>query len=135
MSPAARFAVPSAAILGMLFPVLETLRRGFGAWLTKPVTMLEDYVAGGLLLIAAAALARRRPSGWALMLAASAYATGMMSSSFWNQLEAQLMGVTWESNQALVVAIKAVLWGVPLAVTVVSARMLLGPRAPSPLAA
>lgn len=120
-----RFAIVSAALLGVLFPLLETLRRGLGTWLTKPVTMLEDYVAGGLLLWAVAALAQRRPSGWVVMLAAAAYTTGMMSSSFWNQLEAQLRGEAWEANQGLIVAIKLVLWGLPLALTILSAKVVL----------
>lgn len=121
---AARFAAPAAALLGLAFPVLETARRGFGFWLVRPVTMLEDYVAGALLLWGALALARRSPSGWIVMLAAAAYATGMMSSSFWNQLEAQFKGEAWEPNQALVVAVKALLWGLPLLLTVLAARAL-----------
>lgn len=128
MTPAARIAVPTAAIFGLLFPVLETLRRGFGAWLERPVTMLEDYVAGGLLLAAAGMLGRGRPLGWPLMLGASAYTTGMMSSSFWNQLEAQLTGVVWEEGQGLVVAIKAILWAAPLGLGVLSAKVLLNGR-------
>lgn len=128
MSPLARFAVISAASLGVLFPVLETARRGFAAWLTTPATLFEDYVAGALLLWAAFALARGWRSGWTVMLLAAAYTTGMMSSSFLKQLEAQLQGVSWEANQTLVVAIKALLWGLPLAVTVLSARAVLGRR-------
>lgn len=89
---------------------------------------MEDYVAGGLLLWAALALARRRPSGWVLMLAASAYATGMMSSSFWKQLEAQLTGETWEDNQGVVVGFKLFLWALPLILTIISAKAVLRER-------
>lgn len=124
-----RFAVIAAALLGVLFPLLETLRRGFSAWLTTPVTLLEDYVAGALLLWAAVFLAQRRPSGWVVMLVAAAYATGMMSSSFWKQLEAQLTGETWEDSQGVVVAFKLFLWGVPLILTLLSARAVLRERA------
>ena len=120
-----RFAVIAAAVLGVLFPLLETLRRGFSAWLTTPVTLLEDYVAGGLLLWAAVVLAQRRPSGWMVMLAAAAYTTGMMSSSFWKQLEAQLTGETWEANQGLIIGFKLLLWGLPLILTVLSAKVVL----------
>lgn len=126
MSPAARFAVPAAALLGVLFPVLETARRGFGAWLVTPMTLLEDYIAGGLLLWAALAVFRARPAGWHIMLVASAYTTGMMSSSFLKQLEAQVQGVAWEANQGLVVSIKLFLWGLPLILTIVAAKVLLG---------
>ncbi|MBA4012024.1 MAG: hypothetical protein C0481_09190 [Phenylobacterium sp.] len=126
-----RFAVISAAVLGVLFPLLETLRRGLGAWLTTPVTLLEDYVAGALLLWAAVFLAQRRPSGWVVMLAAAAYTTGMMSSSFWKQLEAQLTGETWEDNQGVVIAFKLLLWGLPLILTIISAKAVLRERATS----
>ncbi|MBB3891985.1 hypothetical protein GGQ61_002713 [Phenylobacterium haematophilum] len=124
-----RFAVISAALLGVLFPLLETLRRGFSAWLTTPVTLLEDYVAGALLLWAAVFLGQRRPSGWVVMLAAAAYTTGMMSSSFWKQLEAQLTGETWEDNQIVVIGFKLLLWGVPLILTIISARAVLRQQA------
>ena len=124
-----RFAVISAALLGVLFPLLETLRRGFSAWLTTPVTLLEDYVAGALLLWAAVFLGQRRPSGWVVMLAAAAYTTGMMSSSFWKQLEAQLTGETWEDNQIVVIGVKRLLWGVPLILTIISARAVLRQQA------
>lgn len=124
MSGRARFVVVSAAILGILFPVLETLRRGFGAWLHTPATMLQDYVAGGLLLIAVLAVLAGWRLAWPTMLAACAYATGMMSSSFWGQLEAQMTGVTWEANQVLVVAVKSLLWAFPLVMTVLSARIV-----------
>jgi len=124
MSGRARFVVVSAAILGILFPVLETLRRGFGAWLHTPATMLQDYVAGGLLLAAVVAVLAGWRLGWPTMLAACAYATGMMSSSFWSQLEAQMTGVTWEANQVLVVAVKSLLWGFPLVMTVLSAMIV-----------
>ena len=124
MSGRARFVVVSAAILGILFPVLETLRRGFGSWLHTPATMLQDYVAGGLLLVAVVAVLAGWRLAWPTMLAACAYATGMMSSSFWGQLEAQMTGVSWEANQALVVAVKSLLWGFPLAMTVLSATIV-----------
>lgn len=124
-----RFAVISAAMLGVLFPLLETLRRGLGAWLTTPVTLLEDYIAGALLLWAAVFLAQGRASGWVVMLAGAAYTTGMMFSSFWKQVEAQLTGETWEDNQGVVIAFKLLLWGVPLILTILSARMVLRERA------
>lgn len=130
MSGRARFVVITATILGILFPLLETLRRGFGAWLHTPATMLQDYVAGGLLLAAVAAVLTGWRLAWPTMLAACAYATGMMSSSFWSQLEAQMTGVSWEANQTLVVAVKSLLWGFPLAMTVLSAT-IVGSQAPS----
>ncbi|MFI6901252.1 hypothetical protein ACIBKY_08325 [Nonomuraea sp. NPDC050394] len=124
MSPIARFAVASAAVLGVLFIGLETVRRGIQAWWTTPVTILEDYVAGILLIIAAVALLRSARLSWPLMLAAGAYATGMMSSSLWGQVEAQLKGETWESQQVTVIAVKTLLWLLPLTLSVLSVREL-----------
>jgi hypothetical protein len=124
MSSTARFAAISAVVLGLLFIVLETVRRGLAALATTPVTVLEDYIAGILLIVAALALFRSARMGWPLMLAAGAYATGMMTSSFWGQVEAQLKGETWESQQVTVIAVKALLWLLPLTLSVVSLREL-----------
>lgn len=126
MSGRVGFVVVGATVLGIAFPLLETLRRGLGEWLHKPVTMLEDYVAGGLLLLAVVAVRGKWRLAWPIMLAASAYATGMMSSSFWNQLAAQLSGESWEANQSLVVAVKALLWALPLTMTLLSAGIIAG---------
>ncbi|MEV4892339.1 hypothetical protein AB0K48_23445 [Nonomuraea sp. NPDC055795] len=124
MSPIARFAAISAAVLGVLFIGLETARRGVEAWWTTPVTILEDYVAGILLIIAALALLRSARLSWPLMLAAGAYATGMMTSSLWGQVEAQLKGEMWESQQITVIAVKALLWLLPLTLSIISVREL-----------
>ncbi|MFI6290974.1 hypothetical protein ACIBEJ_05275 [Nonomuraea sp. NPDC050790] len=127
MSPISRFAAISAAVLGLLFIALETFRRGLAALGTTPVTVLEDYVAGLLLIVAAAALFRSARMGWPLMLAAGAYATGMMTSSLWGQVEAQLKGETWESQQVTVIAVKAFLWLLPLVLSLLSLRELRAP--------
>ncbi|WP_283134995.1 hypothetical protein [Rhizohabitans arisaemae] len=124
MSPIARFSATSSAILGLLFIILETARRGIDAWGTTSVTILEDYIAGILLVTAAVALIRSARISWPLMLAASAYATGMMTSSLWGQVEAQLRGETWETQQSIVIAVKAFLWLLPLILSVFSLREL-----------
>ena len=48
-----RFQVRSAIAIGLLLPVLETVRRGMGHWAIEFTTMFEDYLAGALLLVAA----------------------------------------------------------------------------------
>ena len=50
---------PPPSPSGVLLPVLETIRRGFGHWAVHTTTMLEDYLAGGLLIVAGLAAARR----------------------------------------------------------------------------
>jgi hypothetical protein len=115
-----RFEVHAAFALGILLPLLETLRRGLQTWLVDTTTMFEDYVAGALLLIAAASV--RRGVRWApiFMVVAWAYVTGMMSSSFWYQLEETLRGVVEEPP--IVLCGKLILWTICLAALVSAVR-------------
>jgi hypothetical protein len=105
-----RFEVISAFVVGSLLPVLETVRRGIDHWAVSFTTMFEDYVAGSFLLISAFVSVRSKPYALPLLLASWAYATGMMSSSFWYQLESTIRGVGLEANNSMVLAIKAILW-------------------------
>jgi len=105
-----RFEVLAAFAVGALLPVLETVRRGIGHWLISFSTMFEDYVAGGLLLVAALVSWRSTGYGPPLLLASWAYVTGMMSSSFWYQLEATIRGTAMEANNLTVLGFKAILW-------------------------
>jgi hypothetical protein len=100
----------SALALGLLFPGLETMRRGFFHWTVDFTTMFEDYLAGALLLAGAIAAWRRLPWGLPLLSIAWAYATGMMGGSFWHQVEATIRGIDLEPGSEIVVAVKAVLW-------------------------
>ena len=106
-----RFEVVTAFIVGSLLPVLETMRRGIDHWAVSFSTMFEDYVAGGLLLVGAIVSVRSKTYALPLLLASWAYATGMMSSSFWYQLESTIRGVGLETNNSTVLGFKAVLWG------------------------
>lgn len=121
-------AIWTAALLGVLFPVLETLRRGLAGWLERPASMAEDYVAGLLLLGAAWLAGSSRPSGSLAMLGAGAYVTGMMSSSFWGEIEQVALGLDPEPNQAVVVVVKALLWAACLFVALAGWRGLEGSR-------
>lgn len=58
-----RINVSAAIGLGLLLPILETVRRGFDHWLVSFTTMFEDYLAGAALLVAA--IASIRGKRWA----------------------------------------------------------------------
>jgi hypothetical protein len=105
-----RFEVIAAFIVGALLPVLETCRRGLNHWTVEFTTMFEDYVAGALLLIGAWASYRARSWGALFLLLAWAYFTGLMSSSFWYQLEDTIKHTSSEPNNLLVVFVKFLLW-------------------------
>lgn len=100
----------AALALGLLFPGLETMRRGFHHWAVDFTTMFEDYLAGALLLAGALAAWRRTRWGLPVLAAAWAYTTGMMGGSFWHPLEETIRGIDAEPGNEIVIAVKAVLW-------------------------
>ena len=100
----------SAFVIGLLLPVMETARRGIGYWTVEFTTMFEDYVAGGLLLLAAWATTRAHPWGSTFLLLAWAYFSGLMSSSFWWQLEETLRHTASEPYSLVVLIVKFLLW-------------------------
>jgi hypothetical protein len=103
-----RFEVTAAFAIGILLPALETMRRGAGEWTVDFTTMFEDYVAGALLLAAAWGVQRQRHWGPLFLVVAWSYVTGMMSSSFWYQLEETVRGTVTEPP--IVLVIKIALW-------------------------
>jgi hypothetical protein len=105
-----RFEVAAAFVIGLLLPVMETARRGIGHWAVEFTTMFEDYVAGGLLLLGAWAATRSRSWGPTFLLLAWAYFAGLMSSSFWWQLEQAIRQTASEPNSMLVLVVKTILW-------------------------
>jgi hypothetical protein len=105
-----RFEVTAGFVIGILLPVMETARRGIGHWAVEFTTMFEDYVAGGLLLLGAWAATRARPWGSTFLLLAWAYFAGLMSSSFWWQLEEAFRHTASETNSLLVLVVKFLLW-------------------------
>ena len=105
-----RFEVAAAFVVGMLLPVLETARRGISHWAVEFTTMFEDYVAGALLLIGAWAAYRQRSWGSVFLVLAWGYFTGLMSSSFWWQLEDTFRHTASEANNMLVLVVKFLLW-------------------------
>ena len=106
--------------MGVLLPVLETLRRR-----TNFETIsgyVDDYIAGALLLYAAYAVTRGRRSGPVLLVVAWAVLSGGLYGSFFWQLEKGAgLDVGGLPNQTVVV-IKGLLYAVSLAGLVLSAR-------------
>ena len=105
-----RFEVIAAFVMGILLPVLETARRGIGYWTVDSTTMLEDYLGGALLLVGAWTTYRRRAWGPVFLVLAWGSIFGLLSSSFWGQLEETLRHTASEPNNLLVVVVKFLLW-------------------------
>jgi hypothetical protein len=105
-----RFEVIAAFIMGILLPVLETCRRGISYWAVDFTTMFEDYLAGALLLVGAWATYRMRAWGSIFLVLAWASIFGLMSSSFFGQLEDTLRQTASEPHNLVVVAVKFLLW-------------------------
>jgi hypothetical protein len=104
----------AALALGILFPVLETCRRGMSEWGVDVTTMLTDYVAGALLLIGAWAAYKGMAWADAWLLVAWGWVTGMMFMSFSDQLENTIRGTSTEPYNALVLVVKFGLLSVSL---------------------
>jgi len=120
-----RTQVRAAAVLGVLLPMLETMRRGgLGHWLVDFTTMFDDYFAGALLLASGWLAQRGRAYAKYCLLAAFAYASGMMNSSFLGQIEVTLRGHPEPHNTATLV-FKGVMWGMAVVGLVLSFRYLL----------
>jgi hypothetical protein len=107
-----RFEEKAAFAMGILLPILETYRRGFGEWRVDFTTMFEDYLAGALLLAGAWAASRRRSFGGPLLLVAWAWVTGLMTISCIDQIEATVRGIDLEPRNTDVLIAKALLFAV-----------------------
>jgi len=113
-----RFELVAAYVMGVALPLLEVLRRR-----TNFDTIsgyVDDFIAGGLLLYAARAVSRGKPRGQVLLVAAWAVLCGGLYGSFFSQL-----GVARDVSglpNALVVAIKGLLYAVALVGLVLSVR-------------
>ena len=120
----------TAFAIGILLPLLETCRRGSGHWQVEFATMLEDYLAGALLLVGGVLSLRGSPRAPLLLVIAWAYVTGMMTGSLLGQIEEEIAGVGLEPNSGLVLAVKCGLWGTAVVSLVLAARRGRGASRP-----
>ena len=81
-------------LMGALLIIGETLRRGFAFWGVYATTIIEDYIAGAFLIIAAVLWIKKAPISRMFMAAAWAYTIGMMTPTFFGHFEAYLRGAT-----------------------------------------
>lgn len=126
-----RFEVAAAFVVGILLPILETARRGISHWAVEFTTMFEDYVAGALLLIGAWAAYRQRSWGAVFLVLAWGYFTGLMSSSFWWQLEDTVRRTAAEPNNLLVLVVKLLLWSTCVVSLVLAVRRATDAHTPA----
>jgi hypothetical protein len=113
-----RFELIAAYAMGVALPVLEVLRRR-----TNFETIsgyVDDFIAGALLLYAARAASRGKPSGPVLLVAAWAILCGGLYNSFFYQVGAS-HDVSGLPNPT-VVLIKGALYAVALIALVLSVR-------------
>jgi hypothetical protein len=105
-----RYEVRGALVIGLLLPVLETYRRGLAHWSIEATSMLEDYLAGALLLVGAWAALSGRVWARDALLVAWSWFTGLMTISFVDQIEVTLREGSPEPDNAIVIGVKAVLF-------------------------
>lgn len=86
-----RFSRYLAIILGVITPLLETVRR-WSTWQENPAAFFDDYIIGGLLLYGAWRIGRDAAKGQKFLAAAWGFAFGMIYSSFFWQLEQNRIG-------------------------------------------
>jgi hypothetical protein len=80
-----------AIILGIITPLLETVRR-WSTWQQNPSAFFDDYILGGLLLYGAWRVGRDARAGQKFLAAGWGFAFGMVYSSFFWQLEQNRLG-------------------------------------------
>lgn len=123
---ALRFEVLAAYALGVLLPVLETLRRGRDV---HSITVyVDDYLAGVILLSAAWLCTRGRRIGPAALVAAWGILTGGFYYSFFGQLESTTRNDVSGLSNMVVVVIKGALYAVVVAALIMSIVSLMGDR-------
>jgi hypothetical protein len=81
-----------AAVLGILTPLLETVRR-WSTWRESPASFFDDYILGAFLLFGAWRTGKDVRSGRPFLAAAWAFMCGMAYNSFFGQLEDNRLGL------------------------------------------
>jgi hypothetical protein len=80
-----------AIVIGIVTPVLETIRR-WSTWTEYPPAMLDDYFIGGFLLYGAWRVSKNAVSGQRFLAAAWRVGLGMVFLSFFGQLRQMQLG-------------------------------------------
>ena len=123
-----RCEVTAAFALGILLPILETVRRGITHWAVNFTTMFEDYLGGALLLTGAWAAYRSKSWGALFLALAWGSISGLMTSSFVAQLEATLRQTATEPHNRVVLIVKFLLWSVCIISLILSFRSAIKTR-------
>ena len=104
----------SSYIMGAILIIVETVRRGFSYWGVYATTIIEDYIAGAFLIVAAILWIKNSHRSRMVMTAAWAYMIGMMTPTFFGHFEAYLRGATILADQPYhavgAIVIKGLLW-------------------------
>jgi peptidoglycan/LPS O-acetylase OafA/YrhL len=102
----------AAYVIGVALPVLEVARRRTD--FSTISGYLDDFVAGGLLLLAATLVSRGHPRGRAALVAAWGILCGGLYNSFFGQLESARPTDVSGLPSAAVIAVKGALYAVAL---------------------
>src|SRR5262245_45186234 len=86
-----RFSRCLAFVLGLVAPVLETIRR-WSTWQDNPAALFDDYVLASFLLYGAWRVGKDPVSGQRFLAAGWGVAFGMVFLSFFGQLNALRTG-------------------------------------------
>jgi uncharacterized membrane protein YdcZ (DUF606 family) len=115
-----RFEVAAAYAMGIGLPLLETLRRKTN--FSTIAGYVDDFIAGGLLLLAASSVSRGNPRGPVLLVAAWAVLCGGLYGSFFGQIESSAASDVSGLANTTVVIVKGVLYAISIAGLVLSIR-------------
>ena len=115
-----RFEVAAAWVMGIALPTLETLRRG--ADFDNIPNYADDYLIGAFLLYAARAATRQRATGQVLLVATWAILCGGFYYSFFGQIHRAATADVSGYPNALVIAVKGLLYAVAITALVKSIR-------------
>ena len=113
-------------LIAFVYLAGETARRGISYFSVNATTMLEDYVGGMVLLLAAILWVRKYKHAQITMTAAWAYAAGGMFVPFFAHLEAWIREETFRADHihtdTNAVILKATVWLICLVCFFISLR-------------
>jgi hypothetical protein len=115
----------AAYVMGVLLPLLEVARRRTD--FSTISGYLDDFIAGGLLLLAASLVSRGHPRGPAALVAAWGILCGGLYNSFFGQLESGRATDVSGLPSATVIAVKGALYCVALFALYRSVRRISDP--------